>query len=156
MECGECGVKGPRTFNLGQFPVKRLELDPVIPGQNLFDFRLPVSGKNVRFKFITGKDEEDMMLMAEKQKKLALGTENSVTTSLMYSIVSVDGIEDRNKISNFIKVMPARDSLSLRNYMKDNEPGITMKQEVECPACSHSEEVSMPMGVTFLWPSTGR
>ena len=156
MECNECGVKGPRHFNLGQFPIKRLELEPVFPGQNLFDFRLPLSGKNVRFKFMTGRDEEDMSLMAEKQKKLGLNSEASVTTSLLYSIVSIDGVDDRSKISNFVKMMPARDSLALRNYIKDNEPGITMKQEVECPSCSATEEVSMPMGISFLWPSTGR
>jgi hypothetical protein len=83
-------------------------------------------------------------------------SEAAVTTNLLYSIVAIDGKEDRAAIANFIKVMPARDSLALRNYMKDNEPGISMKQEVTCPACGHSEEVSMPMGVTFLWPSAGR
>jgi len=156
MECPECNVKSPHSFDLSALPIKRLEIEPVLPGVNLFDFVLPYSKKSVKFKFMTGRDEEEMSAMADKQKKLALGTETSVTTNLLYSIVSVDGVEDRAKIANFIKVMPARDSLALRNYMKDNEPGISMKQDTSCEACGHVEEVTMPLGVTFLWPSTSR
>jgi hypothetical protein len=105
---------------------------------------------------MTGRDEEEIMATGEKQKKLGMSTESNVTTSLLYSIVSIDGIEDRSKIAAFVKMMPARDSLALRNYMKDNEPGIVMKQDSTCNACGHSEEVAMPLGVTFLWPSAGR
>lgn len=156
LECPECNVKSPHEFNLAELPIKRLEIEPVIPGANLFEFMLPLSKKNVKFKFMTGRDEEEMMVLAEKQKKLGLPSDNNVTTSLLYSIQSVDGIDDRSKISNFVKNMPARDSLALRNFMRDHEPGIVMKQETTCSACGHSEEVSMPLGVTFLWPSTGR
>ena len=156
LECNECGVKSPHEFDLGALPIKRLEIEPVLQGHNLFEFKLPYSGKVVRFKFMTGRDEEDMATLAEKQKKLGLPSDANVTTGLLYSIVSIDGIDDRAKISNFVKMMPARDSLALRNYTKDNEPGIIMKQETSCSACGHSEEVSMPLGVTFLWPSSGR
>lgn len=157
MECPECNVKSPHSFNLGALPVKRLEIEPVMPGVNLFEFKLPRSGKNVKFKFMTGRDEEEIVALGEKQKKLGLPTDSAVTTNLLYAIQSIDGIEDRAKLSNFIKqAMPAADSLALRNYMQDHEPGLVMRQETTCNACGHSEEVSMPLGVTFLWPSAGR
>jgi hypothetical protein len=156
MECNECNVKSPRSFDLGALAIKRLEIDPVVIGTNVFEFKLPYSGKVARFKFMTGRDEEDIVALGEKQKKLGLGTESGVTTSLLYALVSVEGIDDRSKLANFVKMMPARDSLALRNYIKDNEPGIVMKQEVSCPSCGHAEEVNMPMGVTFLWPAAGR
>jgi len=105
---------------------------------------------------LTGRDEEEIMTMSEKQKKLGLSTESNVTTNLIHSIVSIEGIDDRAKIVNFIKHMPARDSLSLRNYIKENEPGVLMRQETSCSSCGHSEEVAMPLGVNFLWPSAGR
>lgn len=156
MECPECGVKSPHEFDLSSLPIKRLEIDPVMPGTNNFEFLLPSCKKNVKFKFMTGRDEEEMMAMSEKQKKLGLPNDSSVTTSLLYAIQSIDGIDDRAKIASFIKLMPARDSLALRNYIRDNEPGIEMRQETTCNACGHAEEVSMPLGVTFLWPSSGR
>ena len=156
IECNECNNKSPHEFNLADLPVRRLSIDPVSPGLNLFEFVLPFSRKKVRFRFLTGKDEEEILATSERQKKLGLSTESNVTTNLLYAIVSIDGIEDRAKITNFIKNMPARDSLALRNYIKENEPGVLMKQETSCPSCGHSEEVSMPLGVNFLWPSTGR
>jgi hypothetical protein len=153
LECGECGVKSPHEFNLGALPIKRLEIEPVLPGVNLFEFTLPHCKKVVKFKFMTGRDEEEIMTTTQKQKKLGLSVDSAITTNLLYSIVSVDGVEDKAKIANFVKMMPARDSLALRNYMRDNEPGIIMKQETTCNSCGHVEEVSMPLGVTFLWPS---
>lgn len=156
MECPECGVKSPHSFDLASLPIQRLEIEPVQPGSNLFEYLLPYSKKKVLFKFMTGRDEEEMAAMSEKQKKLALGTESNITTSLLYLIVSVDGVTDRAKIANFIKNMPARDSLALRDYIRNNEPGIVMRQDTSCNACGHTEEVNMPLGVTFLWPQARR
>lgn len=156
IECPECNVKSSHDFDLGALKIKRLELDPVVLGENLFEFSLPYTKKTVKFKFMTGRDEEEMMSTSQKQKKLGLSTDNSVTTNLLHTIISVDGIEDRAKISSFVKMLPARDSLALRNYIKDHEPGIVMKQETTCNACGHAEEVAMPLGVSFLWPSATR
>ena len=156
MECNECNAKNQNTFNLSELPIKRLQIDPVYEGQNVFEFLLPQTKKKVLFKFLTGKDEEDSTAMAEKQKKLGLASESGVTTSLQQSILSIDGVEDRFKISNFVKMMPARDSLALRKYIRENEPGVSMKQDMTCTACGNSEEVNMPLGITFLWPSSGR
>lgn len=157
LQCGECDNKAPRNFNLGELPIRRLGISPVQEGMNLFEFALPLSKKTVRFKFLTGRDEEMISATQEKQKKLALSqSETTVTTNLQYSLQAVDGIEDRAKIAGFVRMMPARDSLALRNYIRDNEPGIIMKQEVKCPSCGHEEEVSMPIGVSFLWPAAGR
>ena len=156
VECTECNVKTPHEFNLAELPIRRLTLEPVSQGVNLFEYTLPKSRKLVRFRFLTGRDEEEILTTSEKQKKLGLSTESNVTTNLMHVIVSIDGIDDRSKISNFIKHMPARDSLSLRNYIKENEPGVIMKQDTTCSACGHTGEVVMPLGVNFLWPQPGR
>ena len=156
IECSECNVKSPQQFDLSALPIKHLEIEPVSPGINSFEFLLPSSKKTVRFKFMNGRDEEEILATQEKQKMLGMNSETSITTSLLYSILSIDGVDDRSKIAGFVRMMPARDSLALRNYMKNNEPGITMKQETVCPSCGHSEEVTMPIGVSFLWPSSDR
>lgn len=153
VTCNECGNKASRVFNLAELPIKRLEISPVSPGVNLFEFLLPLCKKTVRFKFLTGRDEEEIMATSAKQKKLGIQSETSVTTNLLYTIVSIDGVEDRSKIANFVRMMPARDSLALRNYISSNEPGIIMRQELTCPTCDHTEEVNMPMGISFLWPA---
>lgn len=156
MECPECEAKTPREFNLADLPIKPLEIDPVLPGTNLFEYKLPKCGKVVRFKFMTGRVEEESATIADKKKKLGLKGESGISDALFNAIVSVDGIEDRTKIANFIAAMPARDSLSLREYIKKNEPGLVMKQEVACKACGHAEEVIVPLGVSFLWPTADK
>ena len=156
VECNECQNKSPRQFNLGELPIKRLSIAPVAEGLNLFEFVLPYTKMNVRFKFLTGRDEEEIQATNVKQKKLQLQSDSLITTNLLYSIVSINGVEDRAKIAGFVRMMPARDSLALRNYIHDNEPGISMYQDVTCPSCGHSEEVSMPIGTSFLWPSSKR
>lgn len=156
IQCAECDVKSKQQFNLAALPLKKLEIEPLVVGTNEFQFTLPYSKKVVNFKFLTGRDEEEINATTEKQKKLGLNSDAAVTTGLIYSITAIDGIADRSKIASFCRFMPARDSLALRNYMRDNEPGVSMKQDVSCPACGHVEEVTMPMGVSFLWPSAAR
>lgn len=157
IECSECGTKTNQTFDLAEMPIRRLMIDPVAEGQNLFEYVLPFSKKRVQFKFLTGKDEEEIVTIQDRQRKLSMATSAAgtaiVTTNLLYSIVSVDGVTDRQKITGFVRnVMPARDSLALRTYIRENEPGILMKQDVTCGNCGRTEEVSMPLGVKFLWP----
>jgi hypothetical protein len=153
VACSDCSVTSAREFNLSQLPLRRLTIDPVSPGENLFAHKLPFTKKVVHFRFLTGADEEEISKTQERQKKLGLSSDSLVTTNLMHAIVSVGGSDDRTKISQFVRMMPARDSLSLRNYIRKHEPGLQMRQEVTCESCGHSEEVGMPLGVKFLWPS---
>ena len=154
VSCPECDEKSTQAFNLGELPLKRLQIAPVAPGENAFEFVLPVSKKKVVFRFLTGKDEQDMSVESERRKKNKLGgdTDVVVTNRLQYSIVSVDGITDKSKINTFVKNMPARDSQVLRKHMDDNEPGIEMKSWMECPHCFESSEVNLPIGASFFWP----
>lgn len=158
VTCGndeECGAKNQQKFDLTALEVRRLKLEPLQYGHNEFEFLLPHSKKRVRFRFLTGSDEENIALMNEKNKKLGLSSQdNVVTTNLMNSLLSIDGIEDRNKLSRFIPNMHARDSRALREYIRENEPGLVMKQEVVCPKCDHREVVNIPMGTSFLWPGS--
>lgn len=156
LECSECNTKTSHQFDLSQLPLRTLEIEPTEPGRNLFEFMLPYTKKIVKFRFLTGRDELEMLETSERQKKLGIGGDNLVTANLTMAIVSVDGREDRATLAQFVKIMPARDSLALRTYISDNEPGIIMKQEAMCGSCGHSEEVNMPMGATFFWPSAGR
>jgi len=153
--CPVCSAKSKQDYNLGDLEIKRLEIDPVVPGANLFEFNLPITKKKVHFKFLTGAEEAERSLTAERRKKLFPDSkvDNLVTSRLEQLIVSIDGVEDRNKINHFVKNMPARDSRALRRYIDDHEPGIDMSVWMSCPSCSASSRVSLPVGSNFFWPS---
>tara|TARA_B100000085_G_C18560215_1_gene519210 strand:- start:2730 stop:3575 length:846 start_codon:yes stop_codon:yes gene_type:complete len=154
VDCPECGTKSKQSFNLADLEIKRLEVEPVERGQNLFEVKLPVTKKNVRVKFLTGSDERDMMITSERRKKSGMKIESAITDRLSRSVVSVEGVSDKNKINFFVKNLPARDSLALRRFLDKHEPGIIMKSWMSCPHCHEQSEVGLPMGAAFFWPDT--
>jgi hypothetical protein len=155
VDCPACGVKSKQSFNLSELELKPLDIEPVEPGANLFELVLPVTKKKVRFKFLTGADEEEILTIQERKKKVGGMGDNVVTTRLQFSIVAIEGKTDKNLINAFIRNMPARDSLYLRNHVDKHEPGIDMTSHMDCPSCSETSEVRIPLGVTFFWPSSG-
>jgi len=151
-DCPKCNVRSKQEFNLGDMPIKRLQIEPVTKGQNVFEFKLPVTKKTVNFKFLTGRDEEEISTIQERTKKQGAQADNIVTNRLQFAIVSIDGKTDRSAINGFIRNMPARDSMSLRKFIDANEPGIDMKGNFDCPTCSDVNEVRVPLGASFFWP----
>lgn len=62
-----------------------------------------------------------------------LGYTYTLTNKLEMSIVSINGNEDRDYISDYVQKMNVRDSLSLRKYITENEPGLDYTVVVERP-----------------------
>ena len=152
VDCPACSEHGKHEFDLGQLEIKPLGLQPAEPGANAFDLKLPMSGKLVRFKFLTGADEEEVLRQAEAKRKAGMQVDNLVTSRLQFHLVAVDGKSDRGEIIKFIRSMPARDSLTLRKHIAQHEPGIDMKASIDCQACGARSEVQMPLGASFFWP----
>lgn len=153
IECPHCGEKDKYDFDLASLEIKRLQVDPVDAGSNLFELQLPVCKKSIKVKFLTGKDEHDMLVTSERKKKKGLKKNDTlITDRLSRSIVEVGGITDKNKIAIFASNLPVRDSLALRKFLDTYEPGIDMSGWVTCTSCSESSEVKMPLGASFFWP----
>ena len=156
MDCPKCEQKNEISVDLNNLEVKDLKAAPIEPGQNKFAFTLPITKKEVVFKFLTGKEEEEILATLEAKKKRGIQNDNIITTRLLHSILSVDGITDRNKLAQFISFMPARDSIALRGYMDEIEPGVDMKFEFTCKNCEHWEVMPLPLGPSFFWPNARR
>lgn len=154
-KCRNCGTFNKVNIDLSALPIKRLKHDPLELGKNLFSFTLPVTKKVVNFKIPTGLDEKEQELKEKRYKQLGINKPDaSVTDFLEKIIVSIDGITDRNKITHFIKSMPAQDSRKLRLYVAENEPGIDMSWNYECSNCQHENDINVPVTPEFFWPST--
>jgi hypothetical protein len=157
VNCPTCDHSWEHQFELAELPLKNLTIEPVSPGENLFELTLPKSGATVQFKFLTGRDEEEITVTAERRKKkLKSQEDNIVTARLMYQIVSVNNRTERGLIAKFVQHMPAADSLAMRGYIKEHEPGIEMSSEVICqnPDCGELAEVDVPLDVNFFWPNS--
>lgn len=156
VACSECEEKSQQVFNLEKFPIRYLELEPVEKGANLFEMTLPQTKAVVRFRFLTGADEEEFSIAQTQKKKIGpgVGDADIITAGLIQSVVSINGITDRNQIALAIPRMPAFDSKALRRYIQDNEPGMQLNGEMTCPSCGYVGEVSVSLGPDFFWPGS--
>jgi hypothetical protein len=155
--CPACGERSKQNFNLSELPIKGLAQEPIATGSNVFEAIMPKRSETdpdltIRYRHMTGQDEQEITLMQERKKKQGFKSNNLITTRYKQQIVAINDVTDKTKIQMFIQRMPTRYSLSLRNQMDANEPGIDMKQHVNCPHCSEESEVSMPLGASFFWP----
>ena len=151
--CPTCNHKNKLEVDLTSLGIKALELEPVEPGINEFAFKLPLCKKTVHFKFLTSSDEEEILKEANAKKRKGLLNSNLVTSRLIHSIVSVEGLENKAKLVKFVSFMRAADSLALRRYIDDNEPGVDMEVDFQCLACDDGGAVQLPMGPSFFWPN---
>ena len=157
VTCPSCDTQQDFSINLQDLPIKELDLNKlkqVSPGQNAFEVQLPVSKKTVVFKFLTSKDEERILQEAEARRKKGFTQETLITSKLMASIISIDGVTTMGFINQFCQFMPAKDSLVLRKLINDCEPGIDMTSEFTCNGCGHQEVLSVPLGPSFFWPES--
>ena len=154
VECPKCNESIEHTVNLAELPIKRLSIEPDISGENLFSYVLPQTKATVKFKFLTGIDEEQLHLAEDRKKSKGSKEDSIVTTRLLQTLVSINEKTDKNLLFKFVHYMPSMDSLSLRKYIRENEPGIDMTTDLVCdnPDCGVVEKVPVRLDVSFFWP----
>lgn len=152
--CEKCQSYQKVTADLSTLGIKRFKVEPVEKGKNLFEFNLPVTKKKVLFKYKTGHDENEIKIKEERLKAIGIQSNNLVTQTLKDAIVSIDGITNRTEIDNFVRNMPALDSRNLRQFIKENEPGLDMSCDYNCASCGHTNSFALPITAEFFWPST--
>lgn len=153
FQCPKCDHTNHLHVELADLEIKPLTIQPVRVGENLFKFKLPVSKLEVDFCFLTGEQEEKIVKSEEFKKAKGLG-ESTITTRFMNQILAVNGNTDTGVISKFVNNMPARDSLELRKYINNHEPGVKMEVDFQCESCSYTDVIALPMDVSFFWPGS--
>ena len=141
--------KVEHTFDLSKCPFKELSKD-VDYSDNSFDFTTPVGKNKLKFKLLTGADEKLIEKDLKQSSKFGYSTE--ISTRLRYTVIEVDGDSKPETINEFTQNLLARDSIALRNYIKDIAPDIDLTSEVEMGG--ETVSVSIPLTVEFFWPSS--
>lgn len=90
-----------------------------------------LDGKEKTTIFDEAKKLETWAKKIESKRRIQFN--KAITNRMEMQIVSIDGITDRKKIKQMIDSMPAYDSLKLRKYILDNEPGVNFEIEVKRP-----------------------
>lgn len=147
------GIPFETELDLSTLKYKKLGAEPDKNG--LFDFKLPKSGKNIKFRLLTvGDIEEIEKLVAYEIDELELPYANIVTHRLERMIVEIEGVTDKSIIKDFISIMPAADSRALRNYYEEIESNVDLRIKVEVPG-GDLIETFLPININFFWPDLG-
>jgi hypothetical protein len=156
VACPACNTVSKHTFMLdenkkltdGNIPqhladkVKHIE-------DKLFAITLPQTGVTVNIRLMTGNDEKAVMQITEANKNATVDSSN--TQQLKLLIDSAEGEKDKKLISQFIDVMPVRDSRFLKEAYKAITPNVDLTQQFECKACEYSAEMEVPFNLEFFW-----
>ena len=114
------------TFDLSQCPFKELPKD-IDYTNNSFEFQTPIGKKKIKFKLLTSADEGLIEKDLKQSKKFGYNTE--ITTRLRYMIKEIDGESKPEVLNESVQNLLARDSIALRNYIKQITPDIVLEME---------------------------
>ena len=124
-------------------------------GKNEFTFTLPTSKREIKFKLPNHSQERKIEKELKSRKKMATdkSIDRTLSTRIKHMILSVDGEEDRNKISSFVMdQMLAVDSRALRLHIEKVLPGVNLKFNFVSDETGDEQEIPIPINLQFFWP----
>ena len=143
------------VVDLTQLKDNLLDKNIVSDGVNEFEFELPATKRKLTFKLLTSGDEKEIDKEVKGYEKVGDGIGYELTTRLKHQIISVDGDTKRASINSFVdNEFLSRDSVAFRNHVSNIMPDIDMTSTYT-DVDGEEKEFTVPMTVTFLWPTIG-
>lgn len=136
-------------INLNELKTIELNVDPDEDG--LFNFTMPLSKANVRFKLLTCGDIDNIEEMLERDSENNILVNNANTYKLEKMIVEVNGDTNKTMIRDFVNYMRIQDSKEFNKFVESIETGIDLDIEVGTPG-GGSIKTFLPLNVRFFWP----
>ena len=146
----ELGEPFETEINLNE--LKTIELDVEPDSDGYFDFYLPVSKTNIKFKQLTVGDIDSIDELIRKEQENNVLVNNTSTYKMERQLIEVNGNRDRNYIRDFASTMRIVDAKALNDYINSIESGIDLKIEVTTPG-GGSVATFLPLTTKFFWPN---
>jgi hypothetical protein len=90
----------------------------------------------------------------QQQKKINAETlDQTIEENLRMVIVEAMGDNHPRKIDQLIQKMHAKDTATIREFLRDNSPGIDTAIDVECPECGNVMTMDLPITESFFRPT---
>jgi hypothetical protein len=137
------------VIDLSVLKVKEFKLESDSNGE--YTYSLPVSKKNVTFKFLTNNQEKELQNIKDNSGTSVIPIN---TKKLEMMIKSVDGQRDQMGIYQFIQNLPIKDSQEFKKFVSENKPGLDLIVDVIAPS-GEKVPVLVDFGVDFFRPFYG-
>lgn len=92
-------------------------------------------------------------LNVSQQRQRNQQLDDALSENLEKIIVNVMGAVDPFKIRHFVAQMHARDTATVREWLRNHTPGIDNTVLVGCPECNMEHTVELPITESFFRPS---
>ena len=144
-----------QSVDLSKLEPTKIDFSKFTKGVNEHTYKLPVSEREIGFKLLTGKDEDEIAEEIKAKKKISKNQSFELTTRLKHMIISVDGKSEKSYINNFVdNEFLSRDSLPFRNYLSTITPDVDMNATI-FDSDGKETAVVIPITLRFFWPSAG-
>jgi len=136
-------------IDLTTLKTKKLEVKPDNNGE--FDYVLDKSKKKIKFRFLTGKDENEIEEIDNKNKENNGGISTASTLRLERAVMEIDGVRDKMKISHILKSLNLLEIRKFKKYISDIEPGIEFNTTARIQG-GGSAACFLRLGRSFWYP----
>jgi hypothetical protein len=82
--------------------------------------------------------------------------DDSLSSNMERIIVSVMGVQDPLMVRDFVQKLHAQDTATIREWLRENTPGIDNTVTVTCPDCKTEFTAELPITDSFFRPSKRR
>lgn len=137
-------------INLNELKYKPLGAEP--DSEGLFDFVMPLSKANIKFRLLTCGDVDEVERKVDLDKKNENPVNNSNSYAMEAMIVEVNGSRDRELVKNFVNNLRIKDAKELTNYVEKIESGVDLNITVQTPG-GGSVSTFLPLNIGFFWPN---
>jgi hypothetical protein len=159
VSCPSCGKTQTYEFDLDSCKIyegySHEDLEEVSITQTetgTFIGTLPILKAPVEIRLLSGKDEQ-MILQRQKQ---AQESKNSLDTmlsdQLKLMVVSINGVTDQKTLYQAVPLLPAKDSIYIRDMYKSVNPTLDLSHDFACSSCSFETRLEVPFTADFFWP----
>jgi len=132
--------------------LKNIELGAEPDSDGYFDFKLPISKLDIKFRMLTVGDVDVLEELVEKDKLNKVPVNNTSTYRMERQLVEVNGNRDKNYLKDFSNSMRIGDARALNDYIEKIESGIDLNIEVTTPG-GGSIATFLPLNISFFWPN---
>ena len=95
-------------------------------------------------------------VMPQQQRQTTATIDSDISEQLERVIVHVLGDSNQFKIRQFVEKLHSEDTATIRQWLRDNTPGVDNTIEVSCPDCSNTFVVELPITEGFFRPAERR
>lgn len=174
-----CGSVTTHAYDLNELSQTINWAKPEL-GVEPFKIHLPYLSKAtgrdiyVGVKFLRGYDANDILAKRKARKKMFARPgvktrqkgdspfsrpqqrqelDDTLSENMSKIIVSAMDVTDQFTLKAFVDKMHAQDTAAVRDWLRDNTPGIDNTVTVECPDCNQEFTVELPITEGFFRPS---